>query len=423
MAPVHWLCLSREVNVRLLQALLGSSAHAAAVADVRGMLPLHHLCANEGAAAEALLVLLEVYEVAARRVDHFGQLPLHWLLGGAAVRDARSTTLLLSVFPQALQHTDSSGMLPLHWACRSPLAASRDALHELLLAAPRSAAKPDRRGRLPLHVLCSNPALGIESLERVLAAQPTASDAADADGQLPLHRLMKAHPEASDMWQTLMRAGSRGAVASAAAGGAPAQKRASKPAVVVQKGDVAGISGRVSSVLSSAKAASCRSEERGLVLFVSSMSAVKQTADACRQAAALLDALFVRYDMRDIFLNAEYAAQLRRLAPAKEDGSKAMPLLPQLYINGVAIGGLSEMNELNETQLLLQQLADFKLDHAGLGQADRACEACGGQRFVVCAVCHGSRRGQTAVFGRTLKCSHCNAQGLQPCKHCNADVV
>ena len=49
----------------------------------------------------------------------------------------------------------------------------------------------------------------------------------------------------------------------------------------------------------------------------------------------------------------------------------------------------------------------------------RGCEECGGRRFVVCIECNGSRRGKE-VFGKYLKCSHCNENGLMACATCAA---
>ena len=56
----------------------------------------------------------------------------------------------------------------------------------------------------------------------------------------------------------------------------------------------------------------CRPEDRGLLLFTSSMTAVKATADACRQASGLLNALMIDVEARDVFVNLEYASQLKR---------------------------------------------------------------------------------------------------------------
>ena len=37
----------------------------------------------------------------------------------------------------------------------------------------------------------------------------------------------------------------------------------------------------------------------------------------------------------------------------------------------------------------------------------------------MCSECNGSRRGNASVFGKVLKCSVCNENGLTPCPSCN----
>ena len=70
---------------------------------------------------------------------------------------------------------------------------------------------------------------------------------------------------------------------------------------------------------------------------------------------------------------------------------------------------------------ILSTLAPYRLDHQRGREIERRdCDECGGRRFLVCAECNGSRRGKL-VFGKYLKCSHCNENGLSACPSCNAD--
>ena len=56
------------------------------------------------------------------------------------------------------------------------------------------------------------------------------------------------------------------------------------------------------------------------------MTAVKQTAEACRQGQKLLESILVRADVRDVFKNAEYSSQLKRLSGAVlKDGKRQVP--------------------------------------------------------------------------------------------------
>jgi glutaredoxin domain-containing cysteine-rich protein 1 len=185
-----------------------------------------------------------------------------------------------------------------------------------------------------------------------------------------------------------------------------------------------------------------RSEDRGLLLFTSSMSAVKTTAESCRQAEKLLEALLINFQTRDIFVNIEYANQLRRLhaahlaslpsqldangsaaVAASSDGNwtrkTPLPPLPQLYANGKLIGSLEELRYLDDEGQLTAVLEEYKRDcmpEIGM-DGDSGCDVCGDKRFVVCVECNGSRRGRK-VFDKYMKCSHCNENGLQVCTAC-----
>jgi len=186
---------------------------------------------------------------------------------------------------------------------------------------------------------------------------------------------------------------------------------------------VTGVKGRVASLLKGASETTgstrgCRKEDRGALLFVTSMSAVKKTADDCRQAAALLENLGLYFEIFDVFVNSQYAAQLRRLAGV-DKGKVALPPLPQLYANGRFVGSLTELIELNDCDRLVHELSEFRLDRRAMVQ-ELNCEECNGCRFVMCTWCHGSRRGRNTGFG-LLKCSHCNENGLMPCMLCNAE--
>jgi len=419
---MHLLCSSKHVSSLLLQELLDRTPYAAACFDARQILPLHWLSANPVATAEMLLLVLEAFELASVSRDNFGQLPLHWICG-SPLQDRRSLQLLVTTNPDAVETSDTKGMLPLHWLCNNPNV-NADALATLLDASSYASTVLDHHGQLPLHILCNNIALTADALKLLLKANPEAVSQTDREGSLPIHCLVKCHPEEGGLWQMLMHATGQPVPSEPNEGGCRLSKGEQKgvPVLVSQSGDVKGVKGRVNKLLKNAaetegSARGCRKEDRGALLFVTSMSAVKSTADACRQAAALLDTLAIQFEIRDVFVNHQYANQLRRLVGI--EGKSALPLLPQLYANAKLIGGLDVLRQLNEDSRLVQELHDFRL---GIKQmvCERECDECAGHRFVMCAHCHGSRRGRNTGFGQ-LKCSHCNENGLMPCMLCNAD--
>ena len=449
-APVHWLCASPSPSAAAIDELLEALPSAASCKDSRGCLPLHWAAANDALGAELLLLVLEASENAASAVDNFRQLPLHWLCT-SALEDPRALTLLLDAHTPAAAAKDRQGRTPAHVLCASSrCSALAPPLRSLLELAPACASVADSRGQTALHVLCSNcGAVDAETLGLLTSAHPAAASSADLEGNLPLHYLSKSHPEAGDLWQIVIKAAEAsggGGGGGASAGGAPGGAGASSnmlPVMVGGDGAVAGIRGRVKDVLHTGVQKEARAEDRGLLLFTSSMTAVKATAESCRKGAALLEALMIEFELRDVFVNLEYANQLRRLHAATggdkesagsiaEEASgtgaaggkgrgRGLPELPRLYANGNLIGGLAELIALDDEGRLASTLQPYRLEHQRGKDIDRrSCDECGGKRFVVCSECSGSRRGRK-VFDKYMKCSHCNENGLMACAACNVD--
>ena len=49
---------------------------------------------------------------------------------------------------------------------------------------------------------------------------------------------------------------------------------------------------------------------------------------------------------------------------------------------------------------------------------EEMCRVCGGQRFIMCLWCQGSKKGIRNAFG-DLKCTVCNENALQKCPQCS----
>ena len=91
------------------------------------------------------------------------------------------------------------------------------------------------------------------------------------------------------------------------------------------------------------------------------------------------------------------------------------------------------MEELNEVGELRKMLADFPVRETKCTktiitifmqklETANNCTACAGYGFIPCVKCGGSKNSVannfTAEF-RALKCTACNANGLQKCKLCS----
>lgn len=291
-AQVHWLCVSSDVSATLLDAVFEAHPLAAKATDNRGFLPLHYVAANDAATAEVVLVVLEAYEAAASRADHYGQLPLHWRCTSAS-DDERSVRLLSDSHPAAATQPDRHGCRPLHTLCKNPHVDDAS-LGEVLRLAPSAAAMRDNQGCLPLHHLCRNPSVTAALLEVLLEAHGVGHAAVDNAGHTPMHLLVRSMPEASDTWTPLLRraeasggAGALGGAAGGAPGGTPSKPGGgAMPIMLAADGAVSGILGKVKGMLRTGDVLETRPEDRGLLLFTSSMSAVKVTAQDCKAVRA-----------------------------------------------------------------------------------------------------------------------------------------
>eukprot|EP00850_Spirogloea_muscicola_P014318 SM000102S09176 [mRNA] locus=s102:45733:48372:- [translate_table: standard] len=152
----------------------------------------------------------------------------------------------------------------------------------------------------------------------------------------------------------------------------------------------------------------------GAVLYTTSLRGVhahlhwphtdKATAAGGSRARALLEALGVAVDERDVSLHLEYRDELRALL-----GPTVGPV-PHLFVRGFHIGGAADIERLHEGQALAPLLQ-------GLPRLEGKCMMCNGMRFVPCHACNGSRK--LSEKGRAvLACSYCNENGLMRCPLC-----
>eukprot|EP00850_Spirogloea_muscicola_P017609 SM000153S01598 [mRNA] locus=s153:173248:175860:- [translate_table: standard] len=152
----------------------------------------------------------------------------------------------------------------------------------------------------------------------------------------------------------------------------------------------------------------------GAVLYTTSLRGIfctsswphtdEATAGGGSRARALLEALGVAVDERDVSLHLEYRDELRALL-----GPTVAPV-PHLFVRGFHIGGAADIERLHEGQALVPLLQ-------GLPQLEGKCMMCNGMRFVPCHACNGSRK-LSDKGGAVLACSYCNENGLMRCPLC-----
>lgn len=156
----------------------------------------------------------------------------------------------------------------------------------------------------------------------------------------------------------------------------------------------------------------CGKKKGKVVLYVTSVKAIRKTHEMCKQVLHILRALQVSITVKDVFLHPDYSKELaERLGGSTTNGA-----LPQLFVAGKYIGDgeiITEMNEKGELEPLLER---YKMES---GTLTKVCKCCAGERFVTCSWCKGSKKGVKTVFG-VLKCTVCNPNGLQLCPECSS---
>ncbi|KAJ8562554.1 hypothetical protein K7X08_031006 [Anisodus acutangulus] len=74
---------------------------------------------------------------------------------------------------------------------------------------------------------------------------------------------------------------------------------------------------------------------------------------------------------------------------------------------------LEEIKQLHETGELVKLLEGFPVMNDGF-----TCESCGEARFVPCPGCNGSQKLFEEEEGKSIRCPHCNENGLVRCPNC-----
>eukprot|EP00898_Chlorokybus_atmophyticus_P008619 jgi/Chlat1/8759/Chrsp9S08565 len=144
-----------------------------------------------------------------------------------------------------------------------------------------------------------------------------------------------------------------------------------------------------------------------VVIYTTSFRTVRKVFEECTKARLLLEAHRVPFDERDTAMSIDFREELK----ARTGGTATVP---QIFIRDQHIGGLEELEDLNEEGELQKLLEGIE---RGGASALRHCDECGGKRFMLCGECHGSRKVQV-LAGDVQQCGSCNENGLRRCITC-----
>ncbi|OWF45729.1 glutaredoxin domain-containing cysteine-rich protein CG12206-like [Mizuhopecten yessoensis] len=152
-------------------------------------------------------------------------------------------------------------------------------------------------------------------------------------------------------------------------------------------------------------------EKGKIVIYTSSMAIVRETYERCILAKKILQTHMVRYEEKDLFMSVENQRELRERLGVNE------VVLPQVFADGVVLGGMQELENLNEEGELRKVFSNFTKINVR-----SSCEKCGGYRYVPCTFCHGSKKSLkrnyfTEEFS-ALRCMQCDENGLLRCDLC-----
>ncbi|CAJ1970664.1 unnamed protein product [Sphenostylis stenocarpa] len=150
--------------------------------------------------------------------------------------------------------------------------------------------------------------------------------------------------------------------------------------------------------------------EECVVVYYTSLHAVRPTFDACKNVFSILRGFRVKIDDRDVSIDSGFAAELKQIMGLRQ----AELGLPHVFIAGKYVGGVEELRQLNDGGELKKLLENLPV----LDPSE--CHMCAGHRFVLCDTCNGSKKHYIDKVGFKT-CNMCNQNGLLRCPSCLAN--
>ncbi|KAK6172303.1 hypothetical protein SNE40_015991 [Patella caerulea] len=187
--------------------------------------------------------------------------------------------------------------------------------------------------------------------------------------------------------------------------------------IVSARGTVRGFKNRVRAGIAtfieplSEKRNYCLLEKDKIVIYTTSMSVVRDTHEKCKVVRNILQTNMVRYEEKDMYMSKDNQRELQERL--NTNGIR----VPQVFADGILLGGAEELERLNESGELRNIFSEYPKV-----VVTSNCVKCGGYRYVPCLICHGSKKSVhrnhfTEEFC-ALRCMQCDENGLQRCDMC-----
>lgn len=185
--------------------------------------------------------------------------------------------------------------------------------------------------------------------------------------------------------------------------------------VVDEDGDVKGVANRVKAGIQhfnfDAVQELVDEKDKGkVIVYTTSLGVNRIITSECAQVVSIIRSYRVRFEERDIWNNPQYKDELYEKLGLDE--GDPFPAIPKVYIDGLDVGGLKEIQAMNDCGDLRIRLQDFKKFH------DRHnCPVCKGHGMLICPHCNGKKE-KKRTFGAALKCGNCDHNGQVKCPEC-----
>ncbi|XP_022933408.1 uncharacterized protein At3g28850-like [Cucurbita moschata] len=159
-----------------------------------------------------------------------------------------------------------------------------------------------------------------------------------------------------------------------------------------------------------------------VILYFTSLRGIRKTYEDCCHVRAILRAIGVHVDERDVSMHSGFKEELKELL-MEEQNKNGGRSLPRVFIGRKQIGGAEEIRRFHEDGQLEKLLECCEKLENGEGGG---CEACGDIRFVPCETCCGSckvfyeedeEEDEEEGYG-FQRCLDCNENGLVRCPIC-----
>ncbi|KAJ6216090.1 hypothetical protein RDWZM_010590 [Blomia tropicalis] len=180
-----------------------------------------------------------------------------------------------------------------------------------------------------------------------------------------------------------------------------------------------------------------------IVLYTTSHDSIRRSFNESRAIKAILDNNMIDYKECDLFVDEKHNSDLNerfKIIQSKDVEARVINKtdndkyrIPVLFVNGFLLGGLEEIQKLNEIGILTNTLDNYVNAKSNVGlEIDKYfengnfhktdCQRCEGKKLIICTKC----KGTSYVFVKylrgprfSMRCVQCSKIGIINCPKCS----